>query len=229
VPGKVDGIRSMRPVRSQPLDTEVSDYIREMILDGRLAPGTHLVEADLAKVLKVSQGTVRSALRVLSPDGLLEYRQNRGVFVASFSAEDAWEVYTLRNALEATAAGIAAERITREGEARLTAILKKMNPGERKLTSAALGKLDIELHEAIVYLAGHSRLSAAYKVLADQTHLFMNLTGEFPHEQQEVFAQHARLVKAICDGQVDVAAELARGHNTIDGERLAKSLSDPAS
>jgi DNA-binding FadR family transcriptional regulator len=52
----------------------------------------------------------------------------------------------------------------------------------------------------------------------------MTLTGAFPHEQSEVFAQHKKLVDAICGGHARRAAELAGSHNTYDGERLVASL-----
>jgi DNA-binding GntR family transcriptional regulator len=226
VTGKLDAIAGVRPLKSQSLDSEVADRIREMILDGQLAPGVHLVEAELAKALGVSQGTVRSGIRALVADGLVEYRQNRGVFVASFTASDAWEVYTLRNALEATAAEIAAHRIDDDGCRRLQQILARMNPTEKRLSSSALGRLDLELHQTIVDLSEHKRLSAAYRVLAYQTHLFMTLTGAFPHEQSEVFAQHKKLVDAICGGHAKRAAELAGSHNSYDGERLVASLTE---
>jgi DNA-binding GntR family transcriptional regulator len=229
VTGRLDGISGVRPLKSQSLDSGVADRIREMILDGQLAPGMHLVEAELAKALGVSQGTVRSGIRALVADGLVEYRQNRGVFVASFTAADAWEVYTLRNALEATAAEIAADRIDDAGRGRLQQILASMNPAEKRLSSSALGKLDLELHQTIVDLSGHARLAAAYRVLAYQTHLFMTLTGAFPHEQGEIFAQHKKLVDAICAGQARRAAELAGRHNTHDGERLVSSLTERTS
>ncbi len=220
----VSGMEAVRPLRSQSLDTGVSDRIREMIVGGQLAPGLHLVEAELARLLGVSQGTVRAGLRALSHEGLVEYRQNRGVFVAPFFAQDAWEVYTLRNVLEAAAARFAAERIDDEGRARLRGIVARMKPGAKAVKESVLEKLDIELHTAIVELSGHSRLAAAYRVLAYQTDVFVTLAGKLPHEPGAIYEQHLQLVTAICDGDGARANDLASDHNTVDGERLVASL-----
>ena len=92
------------------LPTQVADHLREQILAGTLAPGDRIVEADLAAEFGVSRHTLRSALQTLTAEGLLVQNQFRSTHVAQPTARDVYEIYTLRNALEAMACRLAAER-----------------------------------------------------------------------------------------------------------------------
>jgi GntR family transcriptional regulator len=61
---------------------QVASEIRRAIADGEAKPGERLPPAkDLAAVLGVNANTVFRALRLLRDEGLLEFRQGRGVSV----------------------------------------------------------------------------------------------------------------------------------------------------
>jgi len=65
------------------LHEQVSAQIRRAIAEGEAKPGDRLPPArDLAAVLGVNANTVFRALRDLREEGLLEFRQGRGVTVA---------------------------------------------------------------------------------------------------------------------------------------------------
>jgi DNA-binding GntR family transcriptional regulator len=101
------------------LDGQAADVLREQILSGRFAPGYRLVEAALADQLGVSRGTVRAALSELAHEGLVSQVAYTKWMVPELSAEDAWELYTLRGNLEGLAAKLATERRTPETMATL--------------------------------------------------------------------------------------------------------------
>src|SRR5216684_2021836 len=118
--GVVSGQIDMR-LAKRSLDRQAADVLREEILSGRLAPGLRLVEATLAAQLGVSRGTVRAALSELAHEGLVLQVAYTKWMVPELWDEDAWELYTLRGALEGLAARLAAERRTRETLATLEA------------------------------------------------------------------------------------------------------------
>ena len=81
-----------------------------MIVEGRLAPGARIGQAELADALGISRGSVREALRRLAGDGLVEFEVNRGFFVANVGLEGVLERLEARLLLEPAIARLAAER-----------------------------------------------------------------------------------------------------------------------
>lgn len=73
--------------RTRILNTQLSAYFRERILDGRLPAGTRLPTDDqLATEYQLSREAVRQALSLLVGEGLIERVQGRGTFVCQPSA-----------------------------------------------------------------------------------------------------------------------------------------------
>ena len=81
-----------------------------MIVDGRLAPGARIGQAELADALGISRGSVREALRRLAGDGLVAAEVNRGFFVANVGLEGVLDRLEARLLLEPQVARLAAAR-----------------------------------------------------------------------------------------------------------------------
>lgn len=78
----------------------VHDTIFRAILTGKITSGERLVQADLARQLKVSTTPVREALRDLATAGLIRLDPHRGAVVQELSKDEAEEIYRLRRLLE---------------------------------------------------------------------------------------------------------------------------------
>jgi DNA-binding GntR family transcriptional regulator len=76
------------------------DLILGEILDGRLAPGTRLIEAQLAKRFGISRTPLRETLFLLQQKGFVESEFNCGFSVKPLSEREAREVYPMVAALE---------------------------------------------------------------------------------------------------------------------------------
>lgn len=94
----------------QKLHLNAAIKIRELILQGRLAPGTRITEAALSEMLGLSRTPVRQALPALEKDGLLTPVGKRGFAVRAFTHEESLTALETRGTLEGMAAKIAAER-----------------------------------------------------------------------------------------------------------------------
>ena len=82
------------------LSEVAADYVREQILQGKLAQREKLVENDIAVTLGMSRGPVRDALKQLMYEGFLDYETNKGYSVTMLSPKDAYEIFFLRGNLE---------------------------------------------------------------------------------------------------------------------------------
>lgn len=211
------------------LDVVVADGIREKILSGQLAAGAHLVEADFAREFEVSNGTIRSALRHLQGEGLVELKPRRGVFVSAMDPSDALELCTLRDALEALAASLAAQNATKSEKDALRKLMTEMQGAVKKRDRTACMMLDLSFHRLVVEMSKHKRLIQTYGLLEAQIRLFMALTESM---HVDLFADmipiHEPIAEAILVGDAETAGRLSARHNQVDGEALARSLAQEA-
>jgi DNA-binding GntR family transcriptional regulator len=205
------------------LDRQAADAIREAILSGGYQPGARLTELSLVADLGLSRGTIRAALQQLSYEGLVVLAPYRGWSVISLSSKDAWETYTLRNALEGLASRIVAESITPAKSERIGNAFSALKAAVRSGRRERIIKADFDLHRTIVALAEHSRLSTQYQVIEKQTLLFFAMAGAFL-QVRDYLDLHVSLIEAIQSGNAQAAERIASDHNTIDGAALVEKL-----
>src|SRR5262249_19226757 len=123
----------IRPVqRPVPLRQSVYESLVELVINGRLKPGQHLAETELARLLGVSRQPVREALHRLAAGGWVDLRPNQGAFVHVPTHQEVDELLDVRELLEMETARLAARaagpqqmawlrEICREGEAAIKA------------------------------------------------------------------------------------------------------------
>ncbi len=76
----------------------VVDYIKELIFEGDLPPGTRVPQDDIAAALGVSNTPVREAILSLEHEGIVRIELHRGAFVNDFDARTVrlrYELYGL--------------------------------------------------------------------------------------------------------------------------------------
>lgn len=179
--------------------------LRLAIIQGNLAPGAHLQEAQVAAALGVSRGPVREALLRLEHEGLVVNHPYRGRFVAELSATTIREIYSLRRVLECFAAELALDRLQpadlEEQAVLCTQMVAALNTGRFE----SFADLDLAFHRRFVAAAGHSRLLQMWESLTGVTHAFI-------------------VVNASLDQKNDHA--IAEGHQAILGAFLRRDLAE---
>lgn len=67
--------------------------LRDAIMQGHLAPGQKLVEAELVRALAVSRPSLREALRTLQAERLVELIPHRGPYVAKLGPDEVEQIH----------------------------------------------------------------------------------------------------------------------------------------
>jgi DNA-binding GntR family transcriptional regulator len=176
----------------------LSRALRDRILDGELAPGTPLREEALAGEYDVARHSLRSALRALQGEGLVQILPNRGARVTSLSPEDVRGLSDLRVALEVEAARMALERgsgqlpqSVQAAAERLAALCRRKRP-----SWGAVAEAHEELHHEIVRAAQSPRIAAAHRQAGAELRLFvLQLPPSWTFER--IAADHLRLVESL--------------------------------
>jgi DNA-binding GntR family transcriptional regulator len=213
----------LEPLR-QPdrLAESAATVLRERIVAGGFSPGERLVEADIARQLGVSRGTVREALVRLRADGLVRDEPRRGSFVATLTVKDVQEIYELRAALEVCATRLIIDRRDEDATAQLRQI------GEALRTAAAEGdrdgfaRLDLMLHEELTRASGNGRLHQVFVSQAGILGAILRLEITTQYEMlDEILDEHEELIREICSMDPDRAEAACRHHLKLAGERVA--------
>ncbi len=192
--------------------SQVERVLREMILDGRLVPGTHLRETQVAQSLGVSRNTLREALRSLAEHGLVTHHPHRGVVVTDLTVEDVADLFRLRLVLEQ--AGLAALEETEELERATDAFAAALERGD---TIEALEE-DFRFHRALVAALGSARLSAAHERAQGELRLVLfQLDRDFEPPQ---VAEHRAILTALAAGEREAAGAALTAHLEKAAERL---------
>lgn len=198
--------------------------MRARILSGEFLPGHRLVETWLADQLGLSRGTVRAALSQLVHEGLVEQVAYTRWAVPELSAKDAWELYTLRSALEGLAARLVAQSLTPDASARLRAAFEEIKAAAANGDRAALSECDAALHKLIIELSNHQRLQRQYTVIEQQTRRYIAVSNTLTVDADGIVAQHEPVVEALLAGDPDRAEREAKRHNFEEGALLVEQL-----
>src|SRR5437879_7153803 len=106
---EIDEASLIRPVeRPVPLRQSVYEALVELVVEGRLRPGQHLVETELARQLGVSRQPVREALHRLEAEGWVDLRPNQGAFVHVPTDDEVDQLLDVRELLEVETARLGA-------------------------------------------------------------------------------------------------------------------------
>jgi DNA-binding GntR family transcriptional regulator len=188
--------------------------LRDTILDGTLAPGTHLREVQLAASLGVSRNTLREALRGLAEQGLVTHHPHRGVVVTDLSAADVADLFRLRLVLEL--AGL--HELDADGIDRLGAATDSF---ARALAVGDIVKAlehDFEFHRILVAALGSGRLAQTHARAQGELRLVL-LHLDRNYEPPQV-TEHRAILDALRRGDRGAAGIALTSHLNLAAERL---------
>jgi DNA-binding GntR family transcriptional regulator len=217
-------MRSLEKIEKKSAEGLTLASLRVAIVTGTLPPGARLTEATLAEQLGTSRATIRTALHHLVGEGLAVQVPYTGWMVTSLSADDAWELVTLRANFESMAAALAAERATPEARTALADAFEALSASARSRRSSAATAADMTFHRAIVAASGHDRLAEHYRRVAQQISILIASSNALMSDPQLLVAQHKPLLDAIVTRKAKRASDLARHHIEVEGEKLLTHL-----
>lgn len=196
----------------QPLRHRVANVLRDAILNGRLLPGSPLVEKTIAADLEISRAPVREAIRTLSKEGLVESVPYRGSHVRRMSARDIEEIYSLRGLLERYAVESALAGGSPPALAPLEAACATMAAAAAIGDWRALNEADQRFHRALIALANHELLLGLWQQIELRARHAMALRNGQLGDPEAVAANHQAIVDALGAGDVVRSVRLVTEH-----------------
>lgn len=182
------------------------ERLRDLIVKGLLAPGSRIIESDVAERLGVSRTPIRAALQRLEQEGYIRNEANgqrwRPV-VAPLTKEDADELLHLIAQLEGLAARRAA-LLDQDPHRELIARLRALNQALLDQTAGDVRdpnqyyQLDSRFHRAYVDAAAGPRLLALLDAIKPQAERYVRTyVTVLPDKIETSFQEHCAIIEAI--------------------------------
>lgn len=213
---------------------ETYSRLRALIVRGQLAPGSRIIETDVADRLGVSRTPVRSALQRLEQEGFIESESRDGgrarPVVAPLTKKDARELTFLLGALEGLAARWTVELPEEERE-QVVEELRDLN--DRMTEEAEADRpdrtqffdIDADFHRALVEPGAGSRLRklhASYRPQAERYFRFYVTTHQYSLDRS--LGEHREMIDAIASGSPEVAEDAVEQNWRSATERLQRAI-----
>jgi DNA-binding GntR family transcriptional regulator len=203
------------------LSDQAFDAVADAIAQGVIAPGSRIKEAHIARVLGISRGPLREALRRLESHRLVERRPHLGAFVTSLSLADLDDLFQMREVLEGAACGLAARRMSDGALEELTNLLERhadvlAAAGEYRQRAS-----DDDFHFCIIRESGSQRL---FHTLCSELYLQIRMyrfcSSSKPGRSAMALQEHRDIVEALATRDPRKAEEAMRVHIANARENL---------
>ena len=209
------------------------DQLRELIVHGRLAPGSRIIESDIADRLGLSRTPTRSALHRLQQEGYvtaLDRTKERRLAVAPLTQSDAMELFQIVGQLEGLAARAVAELPATE-RAQIVTRLRALNADLASVGRATpadpprLFDLDSAFHRAYVEQGAGPRLLALHDAITPQAERYARLyVNSLATEISTSVAEHEVINRSIEAGEPDAAQQAVENNWSNAARRLSRVI-----
>ena len=188
-------------------------YVRRLIFDGQLTPGSRVPQDEIARTLGISRIPLREALIALEREGWVTLEMHRGAFVNALDERAVRDHYELFGLIYGFALKQALVRSGDDYVDRLTALEREIRAQTDPVDAAPLL---LRFHATMVAGAGSTRIDAVLRGMSTIVpgDFFANVPGAVDVEKRAI----ASILRAIRRGDADKAA--------LEYERMMRKLAD---
>ncbi len=197
------------------------NQIRDMIIEGKLAPGMRINEGQVGAMLGVSRTPLREAIKSLVGEGLVEILPAKGAVVRRFSIGDIRDILEVIKALEQSAAQLACERASDAEVQAIVALHEEMLELYRSRNRLAYFKLNQAIHSALVRASGNPVLAETHEQLQARIKRIRFIGNETPDRWAGAVADHEAMIEALRSRDASALVEAVGLHldRTLDRVR----------
>lgn len=203
------------PIKKLNLGEEAAAQIRRLIINGKLGPGTKMVERDICQLLDISRTPIRDALKTLEQQGFIK-PVGKSLVVCDLSVDEADQFYRLINNLEQFLIGDITP-MAKSTQAMLGKINQALITPDNDIEQTI--ELDIDFHSTLlshhnnqkafdIYLHMRS-LAARYDFLFFAANPNLNPSGE----------EHQQMIRYAAQGDAKSCQKILQQHwiDTLPG------------
>ena len=206
-PQDVDNYRKARTLME-----DAYNRIKQMIFHQELNPGQRLIYRDLSETLNMSRTPIINALYRLEQEGFVISESFRGFYVKPVDIQEAWDLFGVREALEAYAIE---QAIDRAGPGEITILEEQLQKHEQYMPARYDKKkaaLEAEFHLQIAAMTNNRVLENLLRINFEHLYLRFNLDYVDPKRMPQAVKEHHDILDKIRKKDLPTAVEAIRLH-----------------
>jgi DNA-binding GntR family transcriptional regulator len=212
------------PIVRSNLHEALVSRVRDMIVEGRLPPGSRVHEGNLGRELGVSRTPLREALKFLASEGLLELSPGRGAVVRRFSPKEIRDSLAVIGLLEAEAGRLVCKNATDAEVAELFELHARMLEKYAARDRLPYFKLNQAIHSAFLRLSGNEALVHVHGMLQARLRRIRYVGHEGPQKWADAVADHEEMMAALRERDAEGLARALSQHMERAWERVKGDL-----
>jgi DNA-binding GntR family transcriptional regulator len=199
--------------------------LRDAIVEGTIAAGSKLSEADLATTYGVSRAVIREAINRLSTCHLIERKANVGARVVNLTHEGLIQLYVVREALEGMAARLAATVMTDEEINDLQALLQTHSISVEGQQTYYQEAGDVDFHYRVIQGSHNPQLiHMLVEGIYHLVRMYRVQLGMSGPRVTNAYDEHRQIVNAINNRDGELAEMLMRRHIQYSRRHIENQL-----
>jgi DNA-binding GntR family transcriptional regulator len=221
-------MQGISPIERRPLHEQAVDRLRDLIVQGRLAPGERLNERLLCERLGISRTPLREAIKLLATEGLVELLPNRGAVVSSLDTGRLAETLAVMGTLEALAGELACSKASVETIAAIRKLHDEMLAMHTEGDLAGYFRYNQLIHMNLVEASGNAVLANAYRQMnanVKRARYMANLSRE---RWDAAVAEHEQIIRALERRDAAALRSLLADHLSHKLAQVMKALGERA-
>ena len=179
------------------LHEQATQRLRQMLVEGQIAPGAKLNERELCEELNVSRTPLREAIKTLAAEGLVELVPNRGAVAVQLSETDVHNTFEVMAGLEAASGQLAAQRVTDAELAEIKALHYEMLAAYTRRDLSAYYPLNAAIHRAINAAARNPVLTSTYNQVNARLQALRFRSNQDGEKWSRAVKEHEAMIQAL--------------------------------
>ncbi len=189
----------MAEILSMPtaLHGQVTQRLRQLLVEGRIAPGAKLNERELCEQMKVSRTPLREAIKTLAAEGLVELLPNRGAIAVQLGEADVLNTFEVMAGLEGMSGELAAQRVTAEELTEIEAMHYEMKAAYTRRDLSTYYRLNAAIHRAFNAAARNPVLTDTYNQVNARLQALRFRSNQDGEKWARAMQEHDRMIDAL--------------------------------
>src|SRR4030065_1691414 len=208
------------------LREEVYESLRKSILHGKLKPGQHLIEEQLADHVGISRTPVREAFHTLERDELVTRLPKGGFAVRAFTKEDVEEIFGIRSALESYAAFLVTLHMAPDKISILEKKLKESEDALEKGDPDKVVQLNTEFHDLLYKSCKSKKLIEMINTFRDYFYRYRSALLHIQDGISQSNKDHRQMLEAMKKKNRRLAERLVRKHLSRGKDLVLKEIEE---